>query len=67
MQVRPGRGQQLLREKGVEIETHLAEIKRLHVRARMQSVPCAAASLARFAWLTQLAVPSRLLACVRFL
>ena len=29
--MRPGRGQQLLREKAAEIEAHLAEIKRLQV------------------------------------
>ena len=41
MQVRPGRGQQLLREKAAEIETHLAEIKRLQVCDRMQPAVCA--------------------------
>ena len=59
-QVRPGRGQQLLREKAAEIETHLAEIKRLQVWFRMQSFPCAVAPLARYAWVSQLARMPRL-------
>ncbi len=44
-QVRPGRGQQLLREKAAEIETHLAEIKRLQVspdRRVLHYITCSA-------------------------
>ena len=65
MQVRPGRGQQLLREKAAEIETHLSEIKRLQVCLRMQPFLRAIAPLAEPAWLTQQAVVPGLLTCVR--
>ncbi len=49
MQVRPGRSQQLLREKAAEIEAHLAEIKRLQAWVRMQSVPCSSTRKSRMA------------------